>query len=203
MAKQTSLKQRKAVLILGVCGVIFVLMGIPLLSQGVSGPEVQEGPTLVTTAIVSDTEAKTVYHIGLYGAGSKATEFYVYLDFSSSGMDGKLFDLLSQQEQGIKLRSQEEFGHFYVGKQVSVVYYTLESGHTYGGNVAIKSVDGYQPSEGIGDLTTPRFEKGENIAVIAIGGFCLALGLVFLVMVLHPRIRVKVWKSKKKTSTTW
>ena len=191
MAQQTSLKQRKAVFSLGVCGVVFVLMGILLLSQGVSGPYVQEEPTLETTAIVSDTELKTKYYPTV--GAMQVTEFYVYLYFSSSRIDAKLVDLLSQQKQGIRIHSREALDHFYVGKHVSVVYQTLESGHTYGGNVAIISVDGYQPSEGVGDLTTPRFEKEENIAVIAIGGFCLALGLSFLVMVLHPRIRAKVW----------
>ena len=185
-------KQRITVFILGICSVIFALMGILLLSQGVSGPEIQEESTLETTAIVSDTELKTKYYF-MDGAMYKTTEFYVYLDFSSSRIDAKLVDLLSQQKQGIRLHSREALDHFYVGKHVSVVYHTLESGHTYGGNVAINSVDGYQPSEGVGDLTTPRFEEGENIAVIAIGGFCLALGLAFLVMVLYPRIRAKVW----------
>ena len=122
MAKWTSPKQRIAVFILGVCGVVFVLMGILLLSQGVSGTDVQEEPTLETTAIVSDTEFKTKYYFA-DGAMYEVTEFYVYLDFSSSRIDAKLVDLLSQQKQGIRLHSREALDHFYVGKRVSVVYH--------------------------------------------------------------------------------
>ena len=84
-----------------------------------------------------------------------------------------------------------KYSIFLLGKHVSVVYHTLEAGYTRG-SVAIESVDGHEPQEGIGDLTTPRYEKGENIAVIAIGGFLVALVLVALVLVLHPRIRAKV-----------
>ena len=91
------------------------------------------------------------------------------------------------------MRSLEVSDNFYMGKHVSVIYHSLEAGYTHGGSVAVVTVDGYEPREGIGNLTTPGSEKGENIAAIAIGGFCLALGLVFLVMVLHPRIRAKTW----------
>lgn len=195
VTKPTRLTAMIAVFVLGVCGMIFVLMGIILLPQGVSRQEVQEGPTFETTAVVSDRETQRFWDpgSGQYSPGHWYTEFYVYLDFSSSRMDAELVDLLHQQRQGIRVRSREVFDRFYVGKRVSVVYHTLEAGYTYGGSVAIESADGYEPLEGIGNLTTPGFEKGENIAVIAIGGFCLALGVVFLVMVLHPRIRAKAW----------
>lgn len=193
VTKPTRLKEMIAVFILlGVCGVVFVLMGILSLSQGVSGLGVQEGPTFETTAVVSDREIER----RRTEKGAPYEVYYVYLDFSRSRMDAELVDLLSQQQQGIRVRSREVFDHFYVGKHVRVVYHALEAGYTHGGSVAIVTVDGYEPREGIGNLTTPGFEKGENIAVIAIGGFCLALGLVFLVMVLHPRIRAKVWRDK-------
>ncbi len=175
--------------ILGVCGVVFFLMGILLLSQGVSRTGVQEEPTLQTTAVVSDREIER----RRTEKGAPYEVYYVSLDFSRSRMDAELVDLLHQQRQDIRVRSREVFDRFYVGKRVSIVYHTLEGGHTFGGSVAIESVDGHEPREGIGNLTTPGFEKGETIAVIAIGGFCLALGLVFLVMVLHPRIRAKAW----------
>lgn len=189
VTKPTRLKEMIAVFILGVCGVVFVLAGILLLSQGVSGLGVQEGPTLQTTAVVSDREIER----RRTEKGAPYEVYYVYLDFSRSRMDAELVDLLHQQRQGIRVRSREVFDRFYVGKHVSVIYHTLEGGHTFGGSVTIESVDGYESPEGIGNLTTPGYEKGENIAVIAIGGFLLALGLVFLVMVLHPRIRTKVW----------
>lgn len=175
--------------ILGVCGVVFFLMGILLLSQGVSKTGVQEEPTLQTTAVVIDREIER----RRTEKGAPYEVYYVSLDFSRSRMDAELVDLLSQQRQGISLRSREVFDRFYVGKSVSIVYHTREAGYSYGRSVSIESVDGYHPKLGVGDLTTSEFEKEENIGGIAIGGFCLALGLVFLVMVLHPRIRAKVW----------
>ena len=188
VVKPERLKVMIAVFVLGVCGVVFVLMGILLLSQGVSGLGVQEGPTLQTTAVVSDREIER----RRTEKGAPYEVYYVYLDFSHSRMDAELVDLLHQQRQGIRVRSREVFDHFHVGKRVSIVYHTLEAGYTRG-SVAIVTVDGHEPREGIGNLTTPGYEKGENIAVVVIGGFCLALGLAFLVMVLHPRIRAKAW----------
>lgn len=178
---------RRLKVLIAIVLLVFVPVGIVLLSQGISGMGVQEGPTFETTAVVSDMETKR-----RHGDRYSYTVYYVYLDFSNSQMDPEIVDLLVQHQQGIMVRSRDVFNCFYVRKHVSVVYHILGAGYTRG-SVAIESVDGHEPQEGIGDLTTPGYEKGENIAVIAIGGFLLALGLVFLVLVLHPRIRGKVW----------
>ena len=85
--------------------VFLVPVSIILLSQGISGMRVQEGPTFETTAVVSDRE--TERRSDSYG--KSYTVYDVYLDFSNSQMDPEIVDLLVQHQQGIRVRSREVF----------------------------------------------------------------------------------------------
>ncbi len=163
---------------------LFTLIGIVMVPLGVISLLGQKnvGPTLQTTAVVSDMKTKEIYHSGgLYGGGYSETVYHIYLDFSDSQIDPELTELLSQQQQGLDC-SREQFDHFYVGKQVTIVYHIIEAGVTIHFHIAIESIDGYHPKAGIGDLTTPRHEREESIAVTAIGGAMLGLAVFLFVL---------------------
>ena len=154
---------------------LLIYMGVTLET------EENVGPTLETSAVVADTKVSGYPYY---------TDYYVDLDFSTSRMDAELVDLLTQQSQCIKLGSSEEFGRFYRGKEVIIVYYVVDVG---GGRikVAIESVDGYRPRQGLDDLTTPGYQKSQDIAKMELGGIALAICAVILFFMVRQRQKAK------------
>lgn len=144
--------------------IVFAIAGIVTLWFGLSPKQV--GPTLQTTAVISDTDIEierketgtTVHH-------------WIYLDFSDSSMIPQLTSELSERQQGIELR-EEDFNKFYVGQYVTIVYFTVES---IEGKVCIESIDGYEAWLGSGDLTTPHHERSWNYVIILVGSLLLVM----------------------------
>lgn len=148
--------------------IVFAIAGIVTLWFGVSrqGPK-QVGPTLQTTAVISDTDIEM--------KGTTAN-YWIYLDFSDSPMDPQLTWAPSERQQGIELR-EEDFNKFYVGQYVTIVYFAVES---IEGEVCIESIDGCEAWLGSGDLTTPHQERSWNIVIIFVGSLVLVMSVLAL-----------------------
>ena len=166
-----------------ISAVFCALAGVSVVCLGVLWQvgEKHAGPTLQTTAVVSDKEIET--HKERRGRGPTATtrtvkDFWVYLDFSDSRMDKELIELLTQRQQGIELRHKEDYNSFYVGQYVTVVYHSVES---IEGKVCIESVDGCELWNASGDLTTPHTEQSLSILFWVLGGLMLAMAALLSV----------------------
>ncbi len=158
-------------------GAFIAVMGIALFVVLLTLGRGEYGASTNTTAVVSSREAET-------GGDPPSTSYWVYLRFSSEAE----YELFGRQgNPGIEVGGGL-FDNLREGKQVNIVYRTFKG--RFFKKMAIESVDGYEPIQGKGGLTTPGDERAGIIVMTIVFSLFILLGVWLF---------VAGWKSRPPT----